>query len=98
MQYANGFYRRLYSSYKVTTELRHFKWMKDYNIDGVWVQRFGAPQSRGERLLQIGFWLNCKQAAETYGRVFTVMYDVVGAPTHSTLFNDINQRLDVPLS
>jgi len=87
MHYSDGSVVGLYSSYKPTTELRHFKWMRDYNIDGVWVQRFGAPH-RGSNDFTNRVLLNCKLAAETYGRVFTVMYDVSGA-NNSTLFNDI---------
>jgi hypothetical protein len=61
--------------------------MRDYNIDGVWVQRFG-PRHVGWNDFTNKVLLNCKQAAETYGRVFVVMYDVSGA-NNSTLFNDM---------
>jgi hypothetical protein len=87
MHYADGSVVGLNSSYKVTTELRHFKWMKDYGIDGVWVQRFG-PKHVGWNDFTNKVLLNCKQAAETYGRVFVVMYDVSGA-NNATLFNDL---------
>ncbi len=87
MHYADGSLVKLNSSYPVATELRHFKWMKDYGIDGVWVQRFG-PKHIGWTDFTNKVLLNCKQAAETYGRVFVVMYDVSGA-NNSTLFDDM---------
>ncbi len=87
MHYSDGSVVGLYSSYKLSTELRHFRWMKENNIDGVWVQRFG-PKHVGRNDFTNRVLLNCKQAAETYGRVFTVMYDVSGA-NNSTLFNDM---------
>jgi len=87
MHYSDGSVVGLNSAYKLTTEMRHFKWMRDYNMDGVWVQRFG-PKHVGWNDFTNKVLLNCKQAAETYGRVFTVMYDVSGA-NNSTLFNDM---------
>jgi hypothetical protein len=87
MHYSDGSVVNLNSSYVGTTELRHFKWMKDYNIDGVWVQRFG-PKHVGWNDFTNKVLLNCKTAAEAYGRVFVVMYDVSGA-NNSTLFNDM---------
>jgi hypothetical protein len=87
MHYSNGSVVGLNSSYKATTELRHFKWMQDYGIDGVWVQRFG-PKHVGWNDFTNKVLLNCKQAAEAYGRVFVVMYDVSGA-NNSTLFSDL---------
>jgi hypothetical protein len=87
MHYADGSVVKLFSSYKEATVLRHFKWMKDYNIDGVWVQRFG-PKHVGWNDFTNKVLLNCKKGAETYGRVFVVMYDVSGA-NNSTLFNDL---------
>jgi hypothetical protein len=87
MHYSNGNVVGLYSTCNETTIMRHFKWMKDYQVDGVWVQRFG-PKHVGWNEGTNQTLLNCKKAAETYGRVFTVMYDVSGA-NNSTLFSNI---------
>jgi hypothetical protein len=70
----------LYSAIKEKTVLRHFKWMRDYQIDGVWVQRFlgyALNPSSGPRFNQV--LRNCKKGAEAYGRVFAVMYDLSGS-------------------
>jgi hypothetical protein len=87
MKYPDGSTVKLFSSYRINTQLMHFRWMKEYNIDGVWIQRFG-PRHVGWNDFTNKVLLNCKQAAETYGRVFTVMYDISGA-NNSTLFNDM---------
>jgi YD repeat-containing protein len=87
MTYADGSTLRLNSSYRETTELRHFKWMKDYGIDGAWVQRFSPPQ-KGVNNFTNKVLLNCRKGAETYGRVFVVMYDI-SSSNNTTLFNDI---------
>jgi hypothetical protein len=87
MKYPDGSAVKLYSSYRLNTQLMHFRWMKENNIDGVWIQRFG-PKHVGWNDFTNKVLLNCKQAAETYGRVFTVMYDISGA-NNSTLFNDM---------
>jgi len=87
MHYADGSVVKLNSAYPEATEMRHFKWMKDYGIDGAWVQRFG-PKHVGWTDFTNKVLLNCKKAAETYGRVFVVMYDVSGA-NNATLFDDL---------
>ena len=40
-KYADGSTAHLFSSYNQQTVERHFKWMQDYGIDGVFLQRFG---------------------------------------------------------
>jgi hypothetical protein len=87
MRYSNGGVVGLYSTCNETTVMRHFKWMKDYQVDGAWVQRFG-PKHIGWNESTNKSLLACKKGAEAYGRVFTVMYDVSGA-NNSTLFNDV---------
>jgi hypothetical protein len=56
---------------------RHFKWMKEYGLDGVLVQRFltEAPGKRqgGDVVLK-----NAMDAARTHNRVFAIEYDLSG--------------------
>jgi hypothetical protein len=67
----------LFSSYTRKTVDRHVKWMKDYGIDGVFVQRFIssalARTNQRDTVLQ-----NVRYGAEKYGRVFANMYDMSG--------------------
>jgi hypothetical protein len=60
----------------------HFKWMRDYGIDGVMVQRFlhraSSMRNSGDKVL-----VNIIAAAEKYGRTFAIEYDVTGASKSS---------------
>lgn len=70
---------KLFSSWQTKTINQHFAWMQENGIDGVALQRFFAP---------IGDWIfkttrdtinvRVKEAAETYGRIFYMMYDFSG--------------------
>ena len=84
---------RVYSPYKEKTVVRHFRWMKDNNLDGVFLQRFYlvARPTRTISPSAIRSPLNVRAGAETYGRVFAIMYDISGqnaATLVSTLTND----------
>jgi hypothetical protein len=87
MHYSNGSTVSLYSTCNDATIQRHFKWMKDYGLDGVWAQRFG-PKNVGWTQEGNKVILSCKKGAETYGRVFAIMYDITGA-SDATLFNNL---------
>jgi len=72
----------LFSSYTSKTVDRHVEWMKDYGIDGVFVQRFisSALKRTDQRdtVLQ-----NVRNASERHGRVFANMYDMSGGNPES---------------
>ena len=94
MTMSNGTPARLYGAAKRKTVLRHFKWMRDYKVDGVFLQRFtselGSSSFLGWRN-QVAS--NVWAGAEAYGRVFAIMYDISGQPTNtlvSRLTNDWN--------
>ena len=40
--HADGSTAQVFSSFKQATVLRHFQWMREYGIDGAFVQRFAA--------------------------------------------------------
>jgi hypothetical protein len=67
----------VFSSYPKATADTHFKWMREYGIDGALMQRFVGviPRYRSERdaVLQ-----NSTASAEKYGRVIAVEYDISG--------------------
>jgi len=70
----------VFSSYTEETVVRHFRWMEEYGIDGVFSQRFIVGLSDPcsfERLNQV--LQNVRAGAEAHGRVFVVMYDITGS-------------------
>lgn len=83
-RHADGSVAQVFSSAVRDTVFRHFKWMREYGIDGVFVQRFAtevtAPgggradnkESRSvNRVLE-----HCRAGAEQHGRTYAVMYDL----------------------
>jgi hypothetical protein len=64
---------------KSTTDL-HFKWMKDYGIDGVFMQRFFdvTRQYKNTEKTQDIILKNAMEAAMKYDRAIAVMYDLSG--------------------
>jgi hypothetical protein len=78
-KFADGKTAELFSSVHPLTVRRHFRWMKDYGIDGAMLQRFavGLGKSRGADSLDVVL-RNCTEAANAEGRSLTVMYDLSG--------------------
>jgi hypothetical protein len=85
--YRDGSNAGLFSSYTPKTVDRHVKWMKDYGIDGVFVQRFISDvlskRQQRDQVLD-----NVRIGAENHGRVFANMYDTSGA-NPATFVQDI---------
>ena len=67
----------LFSSRNAKTVSRHFRWMKEYGLDGVLVQRFvGTIRSKradGDTVLK-----HVMAAAAESGRTFAIEYDISG--------------------
>jgi hypothetical protein len=67
----------LFSSRNPKTVSRHFRWMKEYGLDGVLVQRFvgtiRAKHADGDLVLK-----NVMAAARETGRTFAIEYDISG--------------------
>jgi hypothetical protein len=67
----------LFSSRNQKTVSRHFRWMKEYGLDGVLVQRFVGEIRRkrtdGDVVLK-----NIMAAAKESGRTFAIEYDISG--------------------
>ncbi len=67
----------LFSSRNANVVLRHFRWMEEYGLDGVLVQRFIGETARkradGDVVLR-----NIMAAAAATGRVFGIEYDISG--------------------
>jgi len=78
---ADGRPAEVFSSYEKPTVLRHFQWMRDYGIDGVFVQRFATQLSTAPSLKFCNTVLaNCREGANVNGRAYAVMYDLSGLP------------------
>ncbi len=99
MKYPNGETAYLYSAHNPKTVMRHFQWMSDYGIDGVFLQRFGTeladPRFFDERNVVTK---NVRAGAEAYGRVFSIMYDTSGMDGSTfvaALENDWKYMVDV---
>lgn len=77
--FANGDNAKLFSPFDEETVELHFKWMKEYGIDGVFMQRFvnevkqSNPKGKAHfnKVLQ-----NALNAANKYNKAICVMYDL----------------------
>ncbi|WP_291528807.1 glycoside hydrolase family 71/99-like protein [Bacteroides sp. UBA939] len=68
-----------FSSYDPSTVDTHFRWMRDYGLDGVFMQRFIAEIRNPSGLNHFNTVLNSSmQAARKYRRAICVMYDLSG--------------------
>jgi hypothetical protein len=67
----------LFSSANAGTVARHFRWMQEYGIDGVFVQRFLVELGRPSFDQVLG---HVRASAAKTGRVYAVCYDLSGAP------------------
>ena len=85
-KHADGSTAQVYSSHNRKTVLRHFRWMREYGIDGVFVQRFMTdvtpihPLWKTLRVSNNNILEWCRQGASENGRVYSVMYDLSGMP------------------
>jgi hypothetical protein len=78
-RHANGRVAHVFSSARRATVLRHFQWMKDYGIDGVFLQRFAVETRDAKDLRHANtVFTHCRDAANLYGRAYAVMYDLSG--------------------
>jgi hypothetical protein len=79
MAYPDGSPAHLYTMANPNTVLRHFQWMAEYGIDGVFLQRFGSQLIYPSTLAQRDqLTAMVADSAESYGRVWAVMYDITG--------------------
>eukprot|EP01062_Namystynia_karyoxenos_P044145 TRINITY_DN3240_c0_g1_i1.p1 TRINITY_DN3240_c0_g1~~TRINITY_DN3240_c0_g1_i1.p1 ORF type:complete len:553 (+),score=171.91 TRINITY_DN3240_c0_g1_i1:88-1746(+) len=79
LNWSNGTAMRLYSNAEPGVVDLHFRWMRDYGLDGVLVQRFLSDLG-GVGLQQRTLVLDhAAAAAEKHQRAYAVMWDVSGA-------------------
>jgi hypothetical protein len=86
---------RLYSSYDASTVNLHFRWMKEYGVDGVFMQRFvsqitdNAALSHSNKVLE-----SAMMASNVHARAISIMYDMVGMTAGTSVevvLNDARQ-------
>lgn len=76
---ADGSVAPVFSSVDQSTTDLHFQWMREYGIDGVFVQRFfdgvRTPKKRKRSRVVLE---NAVRSSQKYGRAIAVMYDLSG--------------------
>jgi hypothetical protein len=78
-RHADGSVAEVFSSVKAATVRRHFKWMREYGIDGVFLQRFATSAKNPKMLKPMDQVLgNCREAANAESRKWALMYDMSG--------------------
>ena len=78
-KHKDGATARVFSSLDASTTDLHFKWMRDYGVDGVFMQRFfGVARSRDMNKSGSVILRNAMAASKKYGRAIGVMYDLSG--------------------
>ena len=79
----DGTVARVFSSVDQSTTDLHFKWMQEYGIDGVFVQRFfGSLRTERGRHKSRVVLENAIRSSQKYGRAIAVMYDLSGLKDH----------------
>ena len=77
---------QVYSAFHAATVDRHFRWLREYDLAGVFLQRFTVrlddPAVRGFR---DAVARHVRAAAESHGRVFAIMYDISGQPRETVV-------------
>jgi len=80
-KFADGRTAEVFSAFNKGTVLKHFQWMQDYGLDGVFVQRFINDTRRPAGLEHNDTVLaSCREGANRHGRAYAVMYDLSGLP------------------
>ncbi|MCD7898555.1 MAG: glycoside hydrolase family 71/99-like protein [Bacteroides sp.] len=76
LKLADGSTARFFSSRDKSTIDLHFRWMQQYGLDGVFVQRFFTAARPGDERNTV--LKNAIEAASKYERAVAVMYDLSG--------------------
>lgn len=76
MELKDGRPAYLFSSSDFDTVRTHFRWMRKYNIDGVYFQRFVSRGNSGAYGASEFVLRNVREAARLEGRVWAIEYDI----------------------
>ncbi|KAI0248087.1 hypothetical protein BJV78DRAFT_1285053 [Lactifluus subvellereus] len=83
-KHKDGKQAHLFSSRNPKTVQKHFHWMAENGVDGVFLQRFvglcdmTGGGNEGNRRIRDEVGDNVQRAAEREGRVYAIMYDISG--------------------
>ena len=81
---ADGTVAQVFSSHHRKTVLRHFEWMREYGIDGAFIQRFANGLKDKRHAHHKNTVLShAREGANQNGRAYAVMYDLSGLPAGS---------------
>ena len=87
----DGRVAELFSAYRPAVVDMHFRWLQDYELPGVFLQRFTVQlDDDSVRDFRDTVARNVRTAAESRGRVFAVMYDISGH-RGETLVEDVQR-------
>lgn len=76
---ADGRPAEVFSSFRKATILRHVQWMRDYGIDGAFVQRFIVDVKDPREARHFNTVLaSFREGANRFGRAYALMYDLTG--------------------
>lgn len=80
--YPDGSQAYLYSAQNPKVVLRHFQWMKEYGIDGVWLSEFcdhfAGGRQENDTTTVLTVMRNVRAAATATGRTWAFMWDMSG--------------------
>lgn len=85
-KFEDGSVAQVFSSHDRETVLLHFQWMREYGIDGAFVQRFANGLSDDAKAHHKNVVLaNAREGANLNGRAYAVMYDLSGLSKGGTM-------------
>jgi hypothetical protein len=78
-RHPDGSVAQVFSSTRPSTVRVHFEWMRDYGIDGVFLQRFATTtRDPRHRAAMDSILAAVRSSADETGRLWAVMYDLSG--------------------
>ena len=99
--YPDGRQAELFSSENARTVLRHFEWMREYGIDGAWLQHFVVDLPGGPNAVRYPSRMrvlhHVRAAAKQTGRAWALSYDIAGMPNadiYKLLTDDWKRMVD----
>ena len=76
---ADGSTATVFSSVNKAVVMKHFQWMREYGVDGAFIQRFANGLNRPDSKLHKDIVLShAREAANRNGRAYVVMYELSG--------------------